>query len=127
MRLSAISLGVFWRFAPSTSKIILSIKLSPFAAVILTFIQSDMTVVPPVTELRSPPLSLITGADSPVTALSFTLATPSITSPSDGTSSPARTSTMSPFLSFEASIVVGLPFAIRFAFISLFVCLRLAA
>ena len=38
--------------------------------------------VPPVTALRSPPLSRMTGALSPVMALSSTEATPSITSPS---------------------------------------------
>ncbi len=46
--------------------------------------QSDSTRVPPVTALRSPPLSRITGALSPVMALSSTEATPSITSPSAG-------------------------------------------
>ncbi len=50
-------------------------------------------MVPPVTELRSPPLSRITGALSPVTAASFTEAMPSITSPSAGIMSPASTST----------------------------------
>ena len=43
-----------------------------------------MTRVPPVTALRSPPLSRTTGALSPVMALSSTEATPSITSPSAG-------------------------------------------
>ena len=33
-----------------------------------TLIQSDRTVVPPVTAERSPPASRITGADSPVIA-----------------------------------------------------------
>ena len=36
--------------------------------------RSESTVVPPVTALRSPPLSRMTGADSPVMALSSTLA-----------------------------------------------------
>src|SRR5512133_2139334 len=61
---SAISLGVFCRCAPSTSAIIRSTKDSPGAAVIFTTMRSDRTVVPPVTELRSPPDSRITGADS---------------------------------------------------------------
>src|SRR6516165_6604682 len=74
--LSAISLGVFWRCAPSTSAIIRSRKVSPGLAEILTLIQSEITVVPPVTALRSPPLSRITGADSPVIAASLTAATP---------------------------------------------------
>ena len=50
--------------------------------------QSDSTRVPPVTALKSPPLSRITGALSPVIALSSTEATPSTTSPSPGMSSP---------------------------------------
>ena len=57
----AISLGVFFRAAPSTIAIILSRKLSPASLVTLTTIQSDRTVVPPVTALRSPPASRITG------------------------------------------------------------------
>ena len=62
----------------------------------LTTSQSDSTRVPPVTELKSPPDSRITGADSPVIALSSTDATPSSTSPSAGMNSPAETSTTSP-------------------------------
>ena len=60
----AISLGVFFRAEPSTMAIILSRKLSPASLVTFTTIQSDNTVVPPVTALRSPPASRITGADS---------------------------------------------------------------
>ena len=51
--------------------------------------------MPPVTAEKSPPDSRTTGADSPVMALSSTEATPSITSPSSGTKSPASTSTTS--------------------------------
>ena len=94
--LSAISLGVFWRSAPSTSLIMRSRKVEPGAAVMRTRIQSDSTCVPPVTAERSPPDSRMTGADSPVMAASLTEATPSITSPSEGMMSPASTSTMSP-------------------------------
>ena len=36
--------------------------------------QSEATEVPPITLLKSPPLSLITGADSPVIADSSTVA-----------------------------------------------------
>ena len=61
-----------------------------------TTIRSDSTTVPPVTALRSPPDSRMTGADSPVTADSSTEATPSITSPSPGIRSPASTTTTSP-------------------------------
>ena len=82
---SAISFGVFCRFAPSTSAIIRSMKLSPGFWVISTTIRSDRTRVPPVTDDRSPPASRITGADSPVIADSSTLAMPSTTSPSPGT------------------------------------------
>src|SRR5581483_6407349 len=94
--LSAISFGVFCRSAPSTSLIMRSMKVEPWAAVMRTLIQSDNTCVPPVTAERSPPDSRITGADSPVIAASLTEATPSITSPSDGILSPASTSTISP-------------------------------
>ena len=65
--------------------------------------QSDSTRVPPVTEAKSPPDSRITGADSPVMALSSTEATPSITSPSSGITSPASTSTTAPLRSSSAS------------------------
>ena len=46
--------------------------------VMRTMSQSESTRVPPVTALRSPPLSRMTGALSPVIALSSTEATPSI-------------------------------------------------
>src|SRR6266487_397144 len=94
--LSAISLGVLCRFAPSTRAIMRSRKVSPGLALIRTTIQSESTRVPPVTALRSPPLSRMTGADSPVMADSSTEATPSCTSPSPGITSPASTSTRSP-------------------------------
>ena len=94
--LSAISFGVFWRSAPSTSLIMRSMKVEPGAAVMRTRIQSEITWVPPVTAERSPPDSRITGANSPVIAASLTEATPSMTSPSDGMVSPASTSTTSP-------------------------------
>ena len=94
--LSAISFGVFCRCAPSTRAIIRSRNVEPGAAVMRTLIQSEITCVPPVTAERSPPLSRITGADSPVIAASLTEATPSITSPSLGMRSPASTSTTSP-------------------------------
>lgn len=93
---SAISLGVFLRLAPSTMAIILSKKLLPASAVTRMMSQSLVIVVPPVTALLSPPDSRMTGADSPVMALSSTLATPTITSPSMGICSPALTSTISP-------------------------------
>ena len=93
---SAISFGVFCRFAPSTRAIIRSMKLSPGFWVISTTIRSDSTLVPPVTADRSPPDSRITGADSPVMADSSTLAMPSTTSPSPGITSPASTTTTSP-------------------------------
>src|SRR6202158_586095 len=101
---SAISLGVFWRSAPSTRAIMRSRKVSPGFAVILTLIWSDKTRVPPVTAERSPPLSRITGADSPVIADSSTEATPSRISPSEGMNSPVETSTRSPARSFELGI-----------------------
>ena len=81
---SAISFGVFWRCAPSTSAIMRSRKPWPFSVVTRMTMRSLRTRVPPVTALRSPPLSRMTGADSPVMADSSTLAMPSITSPSAG-------------------------------------------
>src|SRR5579883_2277259 len=95
----AISFGVFCRRAPSIRAIIRSMNPSPGLAVTRITSQSDSTTVLPVTALRSPPDSRITGALSPVTALSSTDAMPSITSPSAGMASPAWTSTTSPFLS----------------------------
>jgi hypothetical protein len=80
--LSAISFGVFWRSAPSTSAIMRSRKEWPGSAVTRTLIQSDSTRVPPVTADRSPPDSRMTGADSPVMADSSTDAMPSMISPS---------------------------------------------
>ena len=81
---SAISLGVFWREAPSTSAIIRSRNVSPGFDVISTTIRSERTRVPPVTADRSPPDSRMTGADSPVIADSSTEAMPSTTVPSPG-------------------------------------------
>ena len=98
----AISFGVFCRLAPSTRLIMRSRKLSPGLAVTRTFIWSDRTRVPPVTALRSPPASRMTGADSPVMADSSTVATPSIISPSAGMISPAETQTRSSFRSCSA-------------------------
>ena len=97
--LSAISFGVFWRLAPSTIAIIRSRNVSPGSAATLTMIQSERTRVPPMTALRSPPLSRMTGALSPVMAVSLTDATPSTISPSHGTSSSASMRTMSPLRS----------------------------
>ena len=97
--LSAISLGVFWRSAPSTRAIMRSRKVWPGSDVMRTTISSESTRVPPVTALRSPPLSRITGADSPVIADSSTEAMPSMTSPSPGIVSPADTTTTSPLRS----------------------------
>ena len=62
-----------------------------------TLISSESTVVPPVTAERSPPASRITGADSPVIADSFTLAAPSMISPSAAINSLAVTTKISPF------------------------------
>src|SRR5262245_5592592 len=106
----AISFGVFWRLAPSTRAIMRSRNASPGFAMTRTMSQSERTSVPPVTELRSPPPSRITGALSPVMALSLTEATPSTISPSAGITSPASTRKMS-FLRSEVagSTVTGAP------------------
>ena len=98
----AISLGVLRREVPSTSAIILSRKVSPAAAVMRTTMRSDSTRVPPVTALRSPPASRMTGADSPVIADSSTDAMPSTMSPSPGMTWPASTTTWSPTFSWVA-------------------------
>ena len=98
---SAISLGVFWRAAPSTSAIMRSRNDSPGLAVMRTTMRSESTLVPPVTAERSPPLSRMTGADSPVIADSSTEAMPSTTSPSPGMSCPASTTTRSPLRSAD--------------------------
>ncbi len=98
----AISLGVFRRCAPSTIAIIRSRKVSPGLTLQAITSQSERIRVPPVTEAKSPPDSRITGADSPVIALSSTEAPPSMTSPSQGIISPALTRTMSPFRSSAA-------------------------
>src|SRR5262249_49206541 len=102
--LRAISLGVFCRLAPSTMAIMRSRNVSPGSLVIRITIQSDSTRVPPVTALRSPPASRITGALSPVMALSSTEAMPSMISPSLGMNSPATTRTTS-FLRRDALVV----------------------
>ena len=68
----------------------------PGRRVTRTTSQSESTRVPPVTALRSPPASRMTGALSPVTALSSTEAMPSTTSPSAGMMSPASTRNTSP-------------------------------
>ena len=117
--LSAISFGVFCRSAPSTSAIIRSMNVWPGSAVIRILIQSDSTRVPPVTAVRSPPDSRMTGADSPVIADSSTDATPSMISPSDGMNSPAFTITTSSLRSAVAGTVSVLPPASRrFAVVS---------
>ena len=110
---SAISFGVFWRLAPSTSAIMRSRKLSPARVVTRTTISSDSTRVPPVTAERSPPDSRMTGADSPVIADSSTLAMPSTTSPSAGMISPAVTTTWSPTASCELGTSSIAPLASR--------------
>ena len=94
--------GVFCLFALSTMEIMWSRKVSPGLAVIITFMRPERMRVPPVTALRSPFPSLMTGADSPVTADSSTRATPSTISPSPGTGSPSSMITMSPFLKERA-------------------------
>ena len=126
--LRAISFGVFCLDAPSTRAIILSRKELPGSAAIFIFSQSDTTVVPPVTEEKSPPASRVTGADSPVMADSSTEAIPSMTSPSLGISSFILTITTSPFFSSEAGMSVSEPSGIsRWAMVSFFVFLRVSA
>ena len=97
--LSAISFGVSWRRAPSIIEIMRSRKELPSSAVTRMTIRSLVTRVPPVTALRSPPLSRMTGADSPVIVDSSTVAMPSTTSPSAAMISPAVQTMRSPIFS----------------------------
>ena len=93
---SAFSFGVLRRSALSTIPMMRSIKASPGSLATRTMIQSLKTVVPAVTALASVPSPLTTGADSPVTADSFTLAMPLTTSPSAAMISPCLTRIRSP-------------------------------
>ncbi len=68
--------GLLAACALSTMAIMRSRKVSPGLTVTRTMIQSDSTRVPPVTAEKSPPDSRMTGADSPVMALSSTEAAP---------------------------------------------------
>ena len=99
----------------------------PGSDVICTTIRSESTFVPPVTAQRSPPLSRMTGADSPVIADSSTDAMPSMTSPSPGIVSPAETTTMSPLRSWAAGICsISSPF-MRLASVSVWVLRSVSA
>ena len=109
----AISLGVFWRLAPSTRVIMRSRKVWPRSAVMRTTMRSERTLVPPVTAERSPPDSRMTGADSPVMADSSTEAMPSMISPSEGMRSPASHTTRSPLASAAAGTSSSVPSASR--------------
>ena len=123
----AISFGVFCRCAPSTSAIMRSRKPWPFSIVMRMTMRSLRTRVPPVTALRSPPLSRMTGADSPVMADSSTLAMPSTTSPSAGIMSPASHTTRSPFFRSGAGTFSSWPLRRRRAIVSLRALRRLSA
>jgi hypothetical protein len=126
--LSAISLGVFCRSAPSTRAIIRSRNVSPALAVMRTTIWSDSTRVPPVTAERSPPASRMTGADSPVMADSSTEAMPWMISPSEGTISPAETTTTSPLVRADDGTSSMPPSSLRrLAMVSARVLRRVAA
>ncbi len=108
----AISFGVFCRFDPSTKEIILSRNVFPGSDVTRIMILSLRTFVPPVTELRSSPLSRMTGADSPVIADSSTLAIPSIMTPSQGMIFPVSQMTLSPFFKLVAGTGFSPPLAV---------------
>ena len=82
-------------------------KLRPGSAVTRSTSQSDTMRVPPVTELKSPPDSRITGALSPVIALSSTDATPRTTSASAGMMSPAMTSRIWPCFRLADGTIVA--------------------
>src|ERR1700736_3545907 len=114
----AISFGVLRRDALSTRPIMRSRNVSPGLAVMRTTMRSDSTLVPPVTALRSPPASRITGADSPVMADSSIDAMPSITSPSPGTMSPASQTTRSPLCRAVEATFSSRPLTSRRAMLS---------
>jgi hypothetical protein len=78
-----------------------------------TTIRSERTFVPPVTAERSPPDSLMTGADSPVIADSSIEAIPSTISPSEGIRSLASQTTRSSFSNDAAATRSSLPFGRR--------------
>ncbi len=127
----AISFGVFWRLALSTIEIMRSRKASPGLTDTRTISQSESIRVPPVTAEKSPPDSRITGADSPVIALSSTEATPSMTSPSTGITSPASTSTTSPLRRLLAGVAdqllswpLDLPLLLLSSFLAETVCFK---
>ena len=84
-------------------------KLSPGLAVTCTTMRSESTRVPPVTALRSPPDSRMTGADSPVIADSSTVAAPSSTSPSAAMISLASTTNRSPLRKLALGTRSSLP------------------
>ena len=88
-------------------------NVSPGFDVILILIWSERTRVPPVTALRSPPDSRMTGALSPVITDSSTVAIPSITSPSPGMTSPALQTTTSPARSFDDETFSSRPPSVR--------------
>ncbi len=89
--------------------------------------RSLRTRVPPVTAQRSPPLSRMTGADSPVIAASSTLAMPSMTSPSAGMMSSASQTTRSPFCNSAAGTFSSCLLRKRRAMVSLRLLRRLSA
>ena len=92
----ATSFGVFGRLEDSTIFIIWSMKVSPGLVVIFAVKVSLARREPPI---RASPGAFRTGADSPVTSDSSTMAIPSITSASNGTMSPDSMRTKSSFLS----------------------------
>ncbi len=81
----ATSFGVFGLLEDSTIFIIWSMKVSPGLVVTFAVKVSLTTREPPISES---PGAFLTGADSPVTSDSSTIAIPSKTSASKGTMSP---------------------------------------
>lgn len=91
-------------------------------------ILSESTFVPPVTEDLSPPASRITGALSPVIALSSMVAKPSIISPSAAIKSPVSQMKISSFFKAEELTFLISPFGrICLAGVSSRVFLKLSA
>src|SRR4051812_41627310 len=102
-------------------------KVSPGLEVIRILIRSERTLVPPVTALRSPPDSRMTGALSPVITDSSMVAIPSMTSPSPGMRSPVSATTTSPARSCAAVTSSTELFTNRFPTASVFVLRSVSA
>src|SRR3989338_2116508 len=100
----------FWAVSTSLMICAKTVSAPTFTALNLT---TPVTFTDPPTTLS--PLFLATGKDSPVTNDSSMEVDPSTTSPSTGTLSPGRTTTISSFTISELGILISLPLRITTA------------